>query len=297
MAGKQKRKIKKRKVISPTAITPPAISKTISKSRYYIKGFFIGFITLLGVLGSISEVREWAKDIFYTKHEKYEEESFISGDLKGTKISDANFVSLPKYSMSEKPITLSINTINEGYPKINGILIKRFNDPEFINRGWIFSIPGNYIQTLYPKDLQKGIRLFSSIPSQCSSTNLVIGVIGDRLYVSTEFKDLAKEETIGIIEFNHWRLFKNNLLDFYSDDTRLEVRDKQNNIVFSLVYYEEPNQLHVAGYFINPNSILIIKNNQAGSAEMNRCISKSEPDWKIIATTEIAAIKSMRLIF
>ncbi len=61
-----------------------------------------------------------------------------------------------------------------------------------------------------------------------------MAVKDNRMYVSIEFKDLLKEETVGVIEYNHWKLYKYNLLDFHNDDNRLEVIDKQNNIVFSI---------------------------------------------------------------
>lgn len=107
-------------------------------------------------------------------------------------------------------------------------------------------------------DLQKGIKLFSTSLSGCTDTNLTIGVKDERLYVSTVFKDIEKEETVGSIEFNHWKLFKPNLLDFRNGEQKLEVKDKQNRIVFSVRFSKDVDAVFISGYFISSKSILIL---------------------------------------
>ena len=136
-------------------------------------------------------------------------------------------------------------------------------------------------------DLYTGVNLFAPLFTGCTDSKLILGLKDSRIYVSVEFKDLKKEETIGIIEFNHWKLYKENTFDFDNTDEKLQVKDKQNNIVFSIEYDTKPGddpQININGYFINPKAVLVVSENGTGEAdskgnvqvEMNKFISKTD---------------------
>jgi len=110
--------------------------------------------------------------------------------------------------------------------------------------------------------------------------------------VSVKFFDLEKDEFIGSIAYNHWNLFTPNLLDFHNDDERLEVKDKQNNIVFSIIY--EGVGVWISGYFIDSKSIIVMPNDPKKSKTGHPlCLLKTDASWKQKALDEIVVIKSI----
>jgi hypothetical protein len=139
----------------------------------------------------------------------------------------------------------------------------------------------------------RGIEIF---PSKvfCDDYKLVLGAKEDKLYVSAEFKDLEKEEMMGIIEFNHWKLYKENVFSFNNDDETLEVRDKQNNIAFAISYGRLVHMkgVLVSGYFIGDSSTMVLRTNIEGPKDTQFCILKSDPAWKNRVMTEISKQRS-----
>ncbi len=95
---------------------------------------------------------------------------------------------------------------------------------------------------------------------------LKLRIDNKRLYCYAIFKDIQKEEVVGIIDFKYWSLLKSNILDFRDTDQSLEVIDKYGNIVFNIIY-QFPNTLIIQGYFISNNSIFVISANSIQSFE------------------------------
>lgn len=110
---------------------------------------------------------------------------------------------------------------------------------------------------------------------------------------------------MGVIEFNHWKLFKANITDFPHNDSMLEVRDKQYKIAFSIQYkddngiiwnagngYYPAAEVTIKGYFIGDTSIAIV-NTKFSDTTSFKCIPKSDPKWKEKASVSISRIKSI----
>lgn len=253
------------------------------------RGFWFYAIGIAALL-SVWPIYVTFKEYFLSPKEKFRKENYVSGELKSPMIS------VGKYKTLESPMKF-VDTAKDDAPRINGILIKQFRDTNFVKLGWIFVQVGRYFYTCSPIDFLKGIDIFNPTLSGCTDAHLLLGVKNDRLYVSAEFKDLQNEQTIGFIQFNHWSLYKPNLLDFDNDDKRLEVKDKQHNIVFSISYESigvTPSPVvHISGYFISPTSILILGNVGKEFKDENECISKTDSTWKQRALTEISTIKSI----
>lgn len=107
----------------------------------------------------------------------------------------------------------------------------------------------------------------------------------DRLFVSTSFIDVLHEELVGVIEYNKWKLFKGQFIDFYNDDKTLEVRDKQGLVIFSL-QFKFPNTILLRGYFINDVFTTVI------SDYVFPCIYKYD-GWKSVVIEEARKIRSV----
>lgn len=244
----------------------------------------LGFVVT--TLGGFAPI----KSLFTSQKEKYDEEAFVSGELKPERLMKrSGFV----YTRTEKPMAFYLDTLGVNGPHIKGILAKNFRDPEFARNGWIVTRLGRYIFTCWAGDLHHGIEILNPIFGGCTASKIVLGIKDDRLYVSAEFKDIQKEETIGFIEFNHWKLYKENMLNFLNDDDKLEVRDKQNNIVLSLKYYGHQNGLMISGYFIDYNSVLVVRDTFEDFKDENQCISKQDSNWKNKAMREISLIRTV----
>jgi hypothetical protein len=224
------------------------------------------------------------KNLWQSKHEQFVEANYAQGDLKAPIFTGDTHA---PYSISEMKPNFRIPDLRIESPSIKGIKI-----PDFNKNGYVIVFISGYIFTCLRTDLEKGIDIFNPILSNCSSSHLILGIKDERLYVSVEFKDLRKEETIGFIEFNHWRLFLPNLLDFNNDDERLEVKDKQNNIVFSIAY--ETKAVFISGYLIGTKSIIVMPNDPKKSKSINPlCVLKTDTNWKQKALDEITLIKSI----
>ena len=287
-----RKKIRKKKrhtrIENNAPYIPVSNKENISKNKFKVKLWQL--VVGISVIVSIIVTYEPIRSFFLNPHEKYKEEKFIEGDLKPKPFtSDTG-----SYTTSEHPPVFIFNKYRkDDFPIINGIYIDGFDKMDYVH-----VIVGGVLYTCFKKDFYKGINIFNPFFATCVNTNLILGVHDNRLYVSAEFKDLQKEETIGFIEFNHWSLYKPNMLDFENDDERLQVKDKQNNIVFAInlksVQPKEYAVIEINGYFINPSSILIITNETHRSPKYNfECIPKSDSDWKQKALLTIQGIKSI----
>ena len=218
-----------------------------------------------------------------TIKEKYEKENFDTGTLTGPRI-----ITFKNY-IPERYSIVNNNLIVDTFPEIKGILVKDISkDGLTINFG-LSSVD-------FPASLcYEGVDVFSISLIKyltCELPKLFIGVKGDRLYASVKFNDLQTGQNIGIIEFNHWRLFLPNLLSYNYDDERLEVKDKQGNIVFSIKYEESKNgekpSISLKGYLFTLNSITVFTDGSQMS-----CISTDDKDWKKRALESMNNIKSI----
>jgi hypothetical protein len=267
---------------------PAKVKNKLSKFWKVVTGLSI----VLGIIVSYPIIRE----MFMTQKEKFDKENVIEGDLKPPKVEDLE-LGERKYTLSEIPPEFkTAPLIDSTYPKIKGIYIPSFDTLQTSDFPVIF---GTTIISCKATDFYKGINIFNVLFKDCLDTKFTLGIKENRLYVSTVFKDIQNEQVIGVIEYNHWKLYKSNLLTFQNDDSRLEVRDKQNNVVFSIMYGEldkDARYVIISGYFLNNSSVLIIpnsKNDHSKHLFENFCILKTDSAWKTKAYDRIDSIKSV----
>lgn len=266
------------KSLQTTPMSQSIKSNSPKKGKIRILNIISIIGTLVTIIGAITYYKP-IMDLFKTRHEKYEDETFLQGDLKPNKILKKS----DQYKLLEVPINLKNYPISDSNPKIKGILIPNLHMKEKIN----IELGSNLI-SCYTEDLYNGVEIYN--PPTFDIYLFTLYAHDDRLYVSTEFKDLKKEETIGIIEFNHWKLYKDNLFDYKDDsvnNNRLQVWDKQHNIAFSIKYSETGDTVSVMGYFIGPYSISILT--PTGSITNG----KGDSDWKEISMPVIKKIPSI----
>jgi hypothetical protein len=256
------------------------VKAKVSLNRYYV--IALGIITLVGGIPTFDYIKG---KYFITKHDKFIEENYIKGDLKAPIFSGNQHAA---YSISNDVPNFKISKRFRNYPLIKGIPIK-----DLKKQPYLFVFISGYIFTCFAEDLYRGVDIFNPIFSGCSSVHLILGVRDNRLYISADFKALENEEIIGSIRFNHWELYKPNVLNFNdSNPEKLEIKDKQNNIVFSISY--ETNGVWIGGYFIGNESIIVMPNDPKKSKSINPlCVQKTVPNWKQKALEEIILIKSV----
>jgi hypothetical protein len=261
-----------------------------SKSRFILFwNSFSTFWKIIGVLfiivgGMLSIVQLY--DRFFPQKEKsqkeeYDNEIFVKGELNLPKIplkeNTAKFLTAPVIdSLKRIKILPNLDTLR-------GVYIANFDESN------IAIAVGNEVSTMFHNHFYAGVNI---LPRICSVNELFLKVKDDRLYVSLEFKDLQKEETIGIIEYNHWKLVKDNMFDWKDTDSSIVVWDKQHNVVLSLLYQNSPtNQMiYLNGYFIGNDAVLVLNdrgNTQAG------CYQKRDPGWKQKALNNIQTIRAV----
>lgn len=248
----------------------------------------LGIATIAGIISAFPVIEDWIS----TPKEKYTKDFFVEGDLKPTKLLLQRQES-KDYRLSDLPLNFNLTPSEKIEPIIKGIRLRNLHKRKFL-----YIMAGNVVLKCDIADFYKGVRVFSKKFEGCSDSNLILGIKDDRLYVSVEFKDFQKEETIGVIEFNHWKLYKPNLFDFDNDDTKLQVRDKQHNTVFSIRYIaaQEPQSINtviLTGYFINPSSVLVLSLDSLGKGFSEAvCYSKGATNWKTIVLQSIQKINS-----
>lgn len=121
--------------------------------------------------------------------------------------------------------------------------------------------------------------------------NLSFYMIGNRLGISTTFKDMETEEEVGIMERNKWLLKKDKSLYFNPPtDTSLVVFDARSRVIFSLKF-KKPNFIFFKGYFIGKTFISV-----TNDRSLAPCILKSKPNSKLIADSLLSLIKERRII-
>jgi hypothetical protein len=86
------------------------------------------------------------------------------------------------------------------------------------------------------KELYKGVSFFDRGInfSNCPGIDLILQAKEDRLYVACKFVDIKSSHKIGEMEFNHWKIFNDEISEYYCNDESFEVIDKQGYVVFSI---------------------------------------------------------------
>ncbi|WP_158991540.1 hypothetical protein [Mucilaginibacter sp. L196] len=277
--NKKRRTTKKNK----TATKKPEIQTIkVNPIWSFIKRFWGWIVSFSVVIGLILDYQQ-IKNMLLSPQKQYEQNYFYKGDLSPEKISDDKTL---LYKLS--PVPPNFNYVKKNWlPLIPGIAIK-FNPDSMLH---IFVGQYNFY---CPKTiLEKGVSLH--LPNTCDTTSLLsLGVKDDRIYVSVQFDDLQKEETVGYITYNHWTLYRPNMFDFQTDGKRyLQVEDLKNNIIFSIHYWKGvdvvDDGVFIAGYFLESKSVTVIPNFRYGFDHIT-CYLKDSPEWKEHAYDDIRHI-------
>jgi hypothetical protein len=281
--GRTSRLKKERKAAAarlPKDVDPP-LKKSPFKGLLKTIGIIGTVLTFLGIIVGVLGGWKEASRLFKTPSQIFKEDHAPSGELRAPKIHKDN---PPE---TESSPTLHSDTHPDHYPVIKGIYIK-----DLIKRNAVMIYAGDFMAMIGADQLFSGETL-SSLAKTCPGHNLSFLAKDDRVYISTEFKDLEKEETMGIIEYNHWTVFNDNLLFFYNDDTALEVRDKKNRVTFSIRLVDGPDHptIYISGYLIGDSSVMTMVSNSGQNTTNNKCILKSDPKWKEKVNTEAVQIK------
>lgn len=205
-------------------------------------------------------------------------------------------ITIPKveYYSSEKPFIYNTKFDNRKIPPIKGLKIKYYHPDDEL----MFLFGPRELVVIPIKSLLTGVTVNVHKSNGCDDTKFKFGIHNERLYISTEFKDLQQERTVGIIEYNHWQVFLDNYCTIHNDDKGFEVTDRQHYVVFTMKYElstikDSTNMIIIGGYFITPSSIRIIQNYGGGpSTYIDTCFSKSIPDWKLKSEKNISHIKT-----
>lgn len=219
-----------------------------------------------------------------TRSERYIQENFDSGTLKPLTIG-ANLDDKHVSFRDNPPVFSDIKNFNS----VEGLILKRRTD-DFLP---VIKVGSQGIGVLY-KTLEDGDKFSLGLGNECDSSFIYLLLKNERLYIVAEFKDLQTEQYVGSLEYNKWRVFLPNLLSYRSDPNRLEVRDKENNIICSIV--SNGFSVTISGYYISQSSILVVYNQTGivGKAPgvIDTCFSKSDSLWKNKAQESISQFRS-----
>jgi hypothetical protein len=303
MGKKKKRKRKNRGTFTPPPINnPPVINKNSDgeppkKKKWWQKTWVIvmGLILILSGLATIKPVRE----LFMSKHAIYEEENFDTGTIKPLEIKDVD-LDYDTLEFGDRPIFNKARI--DTFPIVKGVKIKEGGSEVVI-------LLGTGMWMLSKSILKKGIKIFNPITTdECAQTKLNLILKNDRIYASAEFRDLKNGQIVGTMDYNHWKVYLKNLLEYNFADDRLEVLDKQGYVIFSILFSDKGQAsngaIALSGYFMNPNSILIVNSDpipklytQSETKEMlarKMCITKDTSGmWETEAEKVISKIKSV----
>ncbi len=120
------------------------------------------------------------------------------------------------------------------------------------------SIGGN-LQGIQVAALKEEIEFnppFLRLDGQNPIFDLRLRLMNNRLFIKTIFKDVQREEVVGIIDFDKWSLVSDNVLNWFSTDSTFEVLDRGNNVIFGMAY-KPPNVIYLKGYYVVPKFICV----------------------------------------
>lgn len=252
-------------------------------------------LTLIGLVSSIITIGTY----FFPTSEK----KIYDGDLvppllappPEVKPSGSEITTIQTKALFDSEMTNKIPPISN---RIEGIYIKDFatsNVMLFLGGLGTLIAPDSYYNTFDAFGEVKGYLLRSKKSiTQFPTTNMIIGVKDERLYVSVKFRDIKTGHLIGEIKFNHYEIYEESALRFYSTKTSLKVLDKQGDMVFSLKYEKESSRsqsIHIDGYFNDPKVITVLNKDADNTDEQVKCYQKSNPNWEADATINIRKLK------
>lgn len=212
---------------------------------------FIGYIILL--LTGLSTLKP-VKELFMSKHAIYQEENFATGTIKPALIKEVD-LEYDTLELKDRPIFNKAR--RDTFPIVKGVKVKT-------EEGDMLHIAiGTGIWTIGKDVVKKGIKIFDPVTSNgCAQTKLHLILKDGRIYASAEFRDLKNGDIVGNMEYNYWKLYLPNLSDYDYEDDRLEVKDKQGYVIFSILFSDKGQAINgviaLSGYFMNPNSVLIV---------------------------------------
>jgi hypothetical protein len=275
MGKDSRRKDKRRNDLTNQPIVPPSPPKNKRPS-------FKDVIAIGGtIVGLILAVTHWddIKQIFRSVSQKQVHEKFYTGKLNPEKTENYTPVDREYYLDS------LLNAPNKG-PQIKGILLK----DSIRHGGLVVSFESNQFEA-DSLQMATGRAAFENNMMFCEATHIVFAMKDRRVYISLEIKSIVNDETLAIIEFNHWKLFKDNLLRFKNDDERLEVRDRHDNVALALKYVGS-STIEISGYFIGSVSVLVLGKDKTLQSD-STCFWKKSPIWRVDAEKRIQSIHSI----
>ena len=301
--GKGRKKPPKPPIIDKSVINNNDKRELPKKKKWWQTVWAVigAIILVLGGLATISPVKE----LFMSRHAKYEDENFDSGILNSVTLKPLNikniFLKYDTLEVGNRPVFNSIKI--DTFPNIKGVKIKHGRG------GQVFIILGTGVWMLGESELQKGIKIYNPVTTdECSKAQVSLILNNGRLYASAEFRDLKNGQIVGIMNYNHWKVYLKNLFDYRYADDRLEVLDKQGYVIFSILFSDKGQSsngaVSISGYFMNPNSVLIVNTDPIPKVYTEStikealarrvCITKdSTGRWELEAEKVISKIKSV----
>ena len=187
--------------------------------------------------------------------------------LTTTRVSSKNIGSNNKNQI--KGILLPVSLLSE-------------SSPVLINFGKITS-------SVSLKDLRRGYMMSPQKLINCGreaqtedQTKFTIYLVEDRLYVTTDFRNLLDDGIAGSINQRQWTLLNKSLSGFHSDDNSFQVSDMQGNIIFNM-QFNRPDSLLIQGYFIGKECLYVIGHNTTYSdAKVGDYIERAMPEIKAV---------------
>ncbi|MEO6329523.1 MAG: hypothetical protein ABIO55_11345 [Ginsengibacter sp.] len=95
-------------------------------------------------------------------------------------------------------------------------------------------------------------------------SDFIIYLVEDRIYISTNFKDLYDDKIIGSVNKKDWTFLSKNISAVRTDDYSFEVFDRKENVIFAM-QFKEPGIISIQGYFIGEECIYILNDDGAYS--------------------------------
>jgi hypothetical protein len=247
---------------------------------------YIAIILAVVSLLVVVKYQDPIRNFFQPPKDKFVTQKPVTVDVHPPKLQPGK-LDMGSIKILEQPPVFYTEPFENKYPTINGIRLRTFDSSGFT----VFGI-GNTALPFYNPDLERGIEFSIGNQSGCPDHKISLFLKNMRLYVAAEFKDFEKEEVMGVMEYNHWKVYKDNIGDFKNDDFGLEVKDKQGKVAFSICS-GYGNVVYIAGYFINHRSVMVVQNNYQKTREHFRCIPKKDSDWRRRAEYEVGIIKSI----
>jgi len=261
-------------------------------------------INLISGVGGVAGLVILIVQLCTPHNQKVEDDEVYKGELKPKKIANTNNRTQNEghlIYLADSANTFFYRPSKDNFRLLRGVHITDFNPEDKV-----FVQVGTTSIGLSPEQLKIGVDIIKTFNLSCIGGYLYMGIYKDRVYVSTAFRSLQNEQAlIGQIEYNRWKVYKNNALRPIENDTVLEVRDKQNRIAFGIKYghgldaIQDPSfqSIIIQGYFISDTSVAIInasKNNfnPDDFEDINRCISRRQKNWIDTSSFYISKIKS-----